>query len=352
MNIVIQEKRKGLGLTQEQVADYLGVSTPAVSKWEKGITSPDIGLLPSLARLLKIDMNMLFSFNEDISPQEIGLFCNELAMMARDNIISAFEFAEAKVHEYPHNEQLLLNTAIILDSMLLQTHSPDVSIDDFEAKISSWYSCLGQSSDESIRNSANYMRVNRYIRQDKLDAAQEILDTMQDKKELVNSLPDKLMLQVSIHLKQGRSELAALELEKALFQETERVHLILSKLLEAELASGETGIAEIIAEKAETMVELFDMWKYTGYTASFQIASQEMDADKMLPLLDKMFEALMSPWHLNDSVLYHRMAPQTKEIQSKELLSLLLKELETDPDCGYLREHPKYKELITKYFEN
>ncbi len=30
MNIVIQEKRKQLGLTQEQVADYLGVSTPAV----------------------------------------------------------------------------------------------------------------------------------------------------------------------------------------------------------------------------------------------------------------------------------------------------------------------------------
>ena len=37
MNIVIQEQRKLLGLTQEQVADYLGVSTPAVSKWEKGI---------------------------------------------------------------------------------------------------------------------------------------------------------------------------------------------------------------------------------------------------------------------------------------------------------------------------
>lgn len=57
MNIVIQEQRKLLGLTQEQVADYLGVSTPAVSKWEKGITSPDIGLLPPLARLLKIDLN-------------------------------------------------------------------------------------------------------------------------------------------------------------------------------------------------------------------------------------------------------------------------------------------------------
>jgi transcriptional regulator with XRE-family HTH domain len=38
MNIVIQEQRKLLGLTQEQVADYLGVSTPAVSKWEKGVS--------------------------------------------------------------------------------------------------------------------------------------------------------------------------------------------------------------------------------------------------------------------------------------------------------------------------
>lgn len=38
MNRIIQEKRRELGLTQEQVAQYLGVSTPAVSKWEKGVS--------------------------------------------------------------------------------------------------------------------------------------------------------------------------------------------------------------------------------------------------------------------------------------------------------------------------
>ena len=88
MNIVIQEQRKLLGLTQEQVADYLGVSTPAVSKWEKGITSPDIGLLPPLARLLKIDLNTLFCFSEDLSEQEIGFFCNELAKQATNCFFS------------------------------------------------------------------------------------------------------------------------------------------------------------------------------------------------------------------------------------------------------------------------
>ena len=58
----IKNYRKTAGLTQEQVADYLDVSTPAVNKWEKGNTYPDISLLPAIARLLKIDMNELFSF--------------------------------------------------------------------------------------------------------------------------------------------------------------------------------------------------------------------------------------------------------------------------------------------------
>ena len=34
----IRERRKALGLTQEQLADCLGVSAPAVHKWEKGVS--------------------------------------------------------------------------------------------------------------------------------------------------------------------------------------------------------------------------------------------------------------------------------------------------------------------------
>ena len=84
MNLVIQERRKELGLTQEQVAEYLNVSIPAVRKWEKGTTSPDISLLAPLARLLKIDLNTLFCFHEDITQQEIGLFCKEVGKIVGD----------------------------------------------------------------------------------------------------------------------------------------------------------------------------------------------------------------------------------------------------------------------------
>ena len=65
INEVIREKRKEQQLTQEQVAEYLGVSTPAVNKWEKGLSYPDITILPPLARLLKVDLNTLLCFDEE-----------------------------------------------------------------------------------------------------------------------------------------------------------------------------------------------------------------------------------------------------------------------------------------------
>lgn len=37
INQIIREKRKELSLTQEQIAELLGVSTLAVNKWEKGV---------------------------------------------------------------------------------------------------------------------------------------------------------------------------------------------------------------------------------------------------------------------------------------------------------------------------
>ena len=52
---IIRTRRTALGLTQEQLAGKLGVSAPAVNKWERGNSYPDITLLPVLARTLRVD---------------------------------------------------------------------------------------------------------------------------------------------------------------------------------------------------------------------------------------------------------------------------------------------------------
>ena len=95
---IIREKRKALSLTQEQIANSLGVSTPAVNKWEKGITYPDITLLPPLARLLKTDLNTLLSFQDDLSDAEIVSFVNEVDRTVRDkDYDTAFKLAMEKI---------------------------------------------------------------------------------------------------------------------------------------------------------------------------------------------------------------------------------------------------------------
>lgn len=49
---LIAEKRRALGLTQRQLADRLHVTDKAVSKWERGINFPDLGLMENLAAAL------------------------------------------------------------------------------------------------------------------------------------------------------------------------------------------------------------------------------------------------------------------------------------------------------------
>ena len=66
----IRKYRKEKGLTQEEMANRLGVTTPAVNKWENENSYPDISLLGPIARLLGISLDILFSFQENLSTEE------------------------------------------------------------------------------------------------------------------------------------------------------------------------------------------------------------------------------------------------------------------------------------------
>ena len=68
-------------------------------------------------------------------------------------------------------------------------------------------------------------------------------------------------------------------------------------------------------------------------------------------MLEQMLEALDEPWRPDESAIYHRMAPETKKMDVREIRTTIIKALETDPECEYFREHPKCKKLLEKYRE-
>lgn len=349
MNLVIQEKRKALGLTQEQVAAYLNVSIPAVSKWEKGTTSPDLSLLTPLARLLKVDLNTLLCFREDMTGSEISLFCKEIGDIVRTKGFGeGFAAAEQKIHEYPYNETLLHSLTFQLDGLLITSGLTSEETASYEKILFSWYQRLAGSSDSKISNSANFMIVSRLIRKEDYDRAQEVLDTMPDRDDMVSGMADKRMLQVNIYCHQGDTEKALRELQSALLLAINKVQMLLYKMIDVELAAGEMEAAERIADKASRMPALFDLWKYNSFVPLLQIAGAEKNAEKCVCILRKMLAEMLVPWDMSLSPLFDRIA---KGSDPRQMLPAILSEMENDPGYRFLWDCDAFRELISEYKE-
>lgn len=73
MNIgpIIMEKRKEKQVTQQELANFIGVSKASVSKWETGQTYPDITLLPLLAAYFDITIDSLLTYEPQLDNHEI-----------------------------------------------------------------------------------------------------------------------------------------------------------------------------------------------------------------------------------------------------------------------------------------
>lgn len=56
---IITQRRKALGLTQDQLAKQLGVTQGAVAQWENGMTHPAFYMLPRLASALGVTVDEL-----------------------------------------------------------------------------------------------------------------------------------------------------------------------------------------------------------------------------------------------------------------------------------------------------
>ncbi|MCL2568534.1 MAG: helix-turn-helix domain-containing protein [Oscillospiraceae bacterium] len=74
----IIHRRKEKGITQEELANHIGVSSASVSKWETGQSYPDIVLLPQLAAYFNISIDELMGYEPQLTKAEIGKLYRKL----------------------------------------------------------------------------------------------------------------------------------------------------------------------------------------------------------------------------------------------------------------------------------
>ena len=120
IGVHIAALRKAKGLTQEQLAARIGVSAPAVSKWETGNSYPDITLLCPLARALGTHVDTLLQFEETLSDQQVNEQINAILQTAmHQNCAAAEAQLETLLHRYPNCTTLQFNAAVAYDTFLM-----------------------------------------------------------------------------------------------------------------------------------------------------------------------------------------------------------------------------------------
>lgn len=342
---VIRQKRKELNLTQEQIAELLGVSIPAVCKWESGASYPDISLLPALARTLKIDVNTLLCFKQELSDTEITVFANKIVTTAMDEDYGkAFAMAEEKIKEYPRDTQLIHTLAMTMQGLMM-VELTGQQREDYDGKILALFERVGAGDNERYANRSNYMLAAKAITDGQLERARTLLKRLPDE-----DLPDKKLLQARLLMEEGRSDGAARIYAGGILSAIMNIQVQLTQLIRIAVEKDDQENALRLIKCGETMTEIFGLWDYNFYQYSFEKAMAEKNADDILTILDKMLDAMMIPWDTDNTPFARYIGSKKQERNwSAGMISSIRTDLEKNPQYAFLREHPKFQQLLQKY---
>lgn len=223
----ITELRKKRGMTQEQLAAALGVSAPAVSKWETEASYPDITLLCPLARALGTDVDSLLAFEEELTETDLGRYMVEIMGLAREGRVqSAEDKLKNLLHTYPSDIPLKFSATAALS--FFEMSMPNCSAADKER-----WTALKKELVQAIHDDGNptyyqpavSMLVSLALEEDDLEKAEKLL------KETLTNTADFTMLWARLHLKKGDRDEALAVVQRRLYALTGEMQNCLACML-------------------------------------------------------------------------------------------------------------------------
>lgn len=102
----IKALRLRRGVTQETLANHLGVTAQAVSKWERNAATPDIGMLPDLSAYFGVTIDELFALSDDTRMERIRNMLWDDRYYDPAEVDSTREFLLRKGRREPENGEV------------------------------------------------------------------------------------------------------------------------------------------------------------------------------------------------------------------------------------------------------
>ncbi|MCI8410329.1 MAG: helix-turn-helix transcriptional regulator [Lachnospiraceae bacterium] len=297
---VIRKYRKKKNMTQEEIAKRLGVTTPAVNKWEKGVTQPDIMLLAPIARLLDITLDTLLSFQYELTMEEISRTVKEIdQMFDHENYEEVFQYAQKMIQQYPNCEQLIWQLAVIMHARCMLDENANMEV--YEKQILEWYERTLQSKDEKIRRNSAGSLFGYYRKKEMFKEAEEYLSFYPE-----DSMEKKRM-QALLYSETNRKEEAYKAYEEILFSNYQMLNIVLTSLYKMSMQDDNIEQARKYIEKESGLAKLFEMGRYQEISCKLELAVVEKNVEETISIAKGMVSSLDQIFGFVHSSLYSHM---------------------------------------------
>ena len=337
---VIRKYRKDKNMTQEEMANRLGVTAPAVNKRENEVSFPDITLLAPIARLFGITVDELLSFHQELTNEEIRNIIKELDVMLKERTYEeTFQWAKEKLELYPNCEQLFWQLALVLDVNRLGREMEDSG--KYDEMINQWYCRALESKDEEIRTRAADSLFGFYERKEQYEKAEEYLAYFSDQ------YPEKKRKQALIYSKTGRRNEAYRAYEELLFSNYQMASLVFYNIYALTAEDGNMDKAHMLVEKQGELARVFDMGEYRENIYRLELASMEKNTDAAIETMEKLLASADGLCDYSRSPLYEHM--EFKEVSReslKQIKQTLMECFRDEETYGFMRGDRRWQELI------
>ena len=276
--------RKQENMTQRELASLLGISEPAVCKWETDSSMPDIMLLAPLARALHTDLNTLLSYEETVSPEQVKEFADIAEEIGRtDGTDAEMLYWKGRLQEYPNSEPLKMACVKRLMKLQVQGAATEEQMQILEELLVK----LCKSDEAEMKFEAKRYLASFYITGQRFGEAEDVLATLPDFNFNARHLK-ALLLYVKKDYVAARKEC-----EQFLFECVQNALICLSRMAGIAVATKEEEKERIYAEMMCRMEQELGIPFYRGATQMIDYYLRSGEEEEAVKCFEKYVENMI-----------------------------------------------------------
>lgn len=355
----IARLRKEKGITQEELANYLGVSKPAVSKWESGQSYPDILLLPHLAAYFNRTIDDLLGYEAQMTAEEVkNLYIRLADAFAAEPFDTVYARCEEAIQSYYACFRLLFAMAQLLVNHASLAGTPDRAASVYREASGLFQRVERESGDAVLARQALLMRALCSLT---LGQPVEAIDLLGEIEESPLS-GDQLLAKA--YTMRGEAGKAKDVLQKYLYQNVAGMFGAFPDLMACYADQPEK--IDVCLQKALALGDAFDLREmhpglyFTLYLTAAALYTSLHQNDRALDLLEAYVDLLsrkdIFPLKLKGSAFFDRLEPyfQTLNLgtnvpRSNTLICRDLKATVTgNPAFENLKDENRFRQIVRR----